>query len=413
MTAAKRTGTRRRQCAAGVACAATALVTCMPLLAEAYDTRMAGFVAADLRAFPQDGQFDDQFNGLQPSLVAQPEVLVQHDNGADRFNFIPFARLDSRDSRRSHADIREAYWLHIGEDWELLAGINRVFWGVTEFRHLVDIVNQTDLVEDLDGEDKLGQPMVKLATQQDWGELSLFVLPWFREETFPGKHGRLRFPLVTDGNAGYQSSDGRKHVDFALRYSHYIGAWDFGLSYFKGTSREPRFLLNQDATRLVTFYDLINQVGTDIQYTREGWLWKFEGLWRAQHGDHFTAAVGGLEYTLYQIHETDADLGLLLEYSYDGRNDDPAEAPPVIFDDDFFFGARLTLNDVQASELLAGFAIDRSDRAAQLSLEASRRLDNHWATELEGRWFLNSGDSGVLSAFKQDSYLTVRLLRYF
>ena len=225
--------------AARVARAAAALAICIPLFAQAYDTRMAGFVAADLRAFPQDAQFEDQFNGLQPSLVAQPEVLVQHDNGADRFNFIPFARLDSRDSRRTHADIREAYWLHIGENWELLVGINRVFWGVTEFRHLVDIVNQTDLVEDLDGEEKLGQPMLKLATQQGWGELSLFVLPWFREETFPGKNGRLRFPLVTDGNADYQSSDKHKHVDFALRYSHYIGEWEFGLSYFSGIDRLP------------------------------------------------------------------------------------------------------------------------------------------------------------------------------
>jgi hypothetical protein len=391
----------------------TGLLAFIPVLAQGYDTRMAGFVGADLRGFVQDAQFQDQFNGLQPSLVAQPEVLVQHDNGADRFNFIPFARLDGRDNRRTHFDLREAYWLHIGEDWELLAGINRVFWGVTEFRHLVDIVNQTDLVEDLDGEDKLGQPMLKLATQQAWGELSLFVLPWFREETFPGKDGRLRFPLVTDGDAEYQSSDEHKHLDFALRYSHYFGAWDIGLSYFKGTSREPRFLLNEDFTRLVAYYDLINQLGADIQYTRAGWLWKFEGLWRAQHGDHFTAAIGGFEYTLYQIRETDADLGLLLEYSYDGRNDDPAEAPPVIFDDDFFFGARLTLNDVQDSELLAGFSIDRSDRASQLSLEASRRLGNRWTTELEGRWFLNSGDSGVLSAFKKDSHLTFRLSRYF
>jgi len=395
------------------ACRLGATLLLAPALAQGYDTRMAGFVGAELRAFPEDAQFDDQFNGLQPSLVAQPEWLIQHDNGNDRFNFIPFARLDSRDSRRSHLDIREAYWLHIGEQWELLAGINRVFWGVTESRHLVDIVNQSDLVEDLDGEDKLGQPMLKLATQRDWGELSLFVLPGFRERTLPGKHGRLRFPLVTDGDAEYQSGDQGKHIDLALRYSHYIGAWDFGLSWFKGTGREPRFLPDDSFTRLVPFYDLIEQVGTDVQYTSEGWLWKFEGLWRSQHGDHFTAATGGFEYTLYQIYETGADLGLLLEYSWDGRDDDPAEAPPVIFDDDFFFGARLTLNDVQDSELLAGFTVDRDDQASQLSLEASRRLDNHWTTELEGRWFLNSGERELLSAFKKDSYLNLRLFRYF
>ena len=87
--------------------------------------------------------------------------------------------------------LREAYWAY--EDWsykgteiELLVGINKVFWGVTESVHLVDIVNQTDLVEDLDQEDKLGQPMVNLALQHDWGLLNIYLLPYFRERTFPG-----------------------------------------------------------------------------------------------------------------------------------------------------------------------------------------------------------------------------------
>lgn len=389
------------------------LLLLLPAVALADDWRLSGFVAAEVRAFVQDAQFEDQFNGAQPSLVAQPEFDGEDAQRDDLFSFIPFGRVDGQDSRRTHFDIREAYWLHIGEQWELLAGVNRVFWGVTEFRHLVDVINQDDLVEDLDGEDKLGQPMVKLSTQQDWGEVGLFVMPWFRERTFPGKEGRLRLPLVTDGDAAYQSSDEEQHIDVALRYSHYVGEWDFGVSYFKGTSREPRFIPNAGFSRLVPFYDLINQVGTDIQFTRAGWLWKFEGLWRAQHGDHFMAAIGGFEYTLYQIRETDADLGLLLEYSYDGRSDDPADAPPTLFEDDIFVGARLALNDVQDSELLAGLAVDRDDQSMQLSLEAERRFGNYWNMELEGRWFMDSGDGDIVAAFKKDSYVTFRLSRYF
>jgi hypothetical protein len=110
---------------------------------------------------------------------------------------------------------------------------------------------------------------------------------------------------------------------------------------------------------------------------------------------------------------SDADLGLLLEYSWDGRSSDPAQQPPVLFDDDFFLGARLTLNDVQSSELLVGFVIDRDSHASQLSLEAARRLDNHWSVEAESRWFLNDGGNDVVTAFKDDSYLTLRLSRYF
>ena len=389
------------------------LLVALPLLAEAYDTRLAGFVGAELRGFVEDARFDSQFDGLQPSLILQPEFTLLPENSDNQFNFIPFARLDSRDSRRTHFDVREAYWLHVSDEWELLAGVNRVFWGVAESRHLVDIINQTDLVEDLDGEDKQGQPMINLSTQQDWGAVSLFVMPWFRERTFPGKNDRLRFPLVTDGDPDYQSSDKQHRLDVALRYSHYIGEWDFGVSYFNGTGREPRFLLNNNATRLVPFYDLIKQVGTDIQFTHEGWLWKFEGLWRAQHGDHFLATVGGFEYTLYQLAGSATDLGLLLEYSWDGRSSNPADAPPILFDDDIFVGTRLTLNDVQDSELLAGFVVDRDTRASQLTVEAERRLSDHWNMELESRWFINSGNSDVVSAFRDDSNVTLRVSRYF
>ena len=389
------------------------LLAVLPLIAQAYDTRLSGFVGAELRGFVEDARYDSQFDGLQPSLIVQPEFTLLPENSDNQFNFIPFARLDSRDSRRTHFDIREAYWLHVSEEWELLAGVNRVFWGVAESNHLVDIINQSDLVEDIDGEDKLGQPMVNLSTQQDWGAVSLFVMPWFRERTFPGKNGRLRFPLVSDGNPDYQSSDEQHRLDVALRYSHYIDEWDFGVYYFNGTSRQPRFLLNSNATRLVPFYDLIKQVGTDIQFTHEGWLWKFEGLWRAQHGDHFLATVGGFEYTLYQLAGSATDLGLLLEYSWDGRSSNPADAPPIPLDDDIFMGARLTLNDVQDSELLAGFIVDRDTRTSQLTVEAERRLSDHWNMELESRWFTNSGNSDVVSAFRDDSYVTLRLSRYF
>ena len=54
---------------------------------------------------------------------------------------------------------------------ELRAGIGRVFWGVTESYHLVDVINQTDLVENVDRKDKLGQPLVNFTLVRDWGAL--------------------------------------------------------------------------------------------------------------------------------------------------------------------------------------------------------------------------------------------------
>jgi len=71
--------------------------------------------------------------------------------------------VDEHDDNRTHGDIRELSWIHVGSNWETRVGVRKVFWGVTEGRHLVDIINQTDAVDQVDGEEKLGQPMINLS----------------------------------------------------------------------------------------------------------------------------------------------------------------------------------------------------------------------------------------------------------
>jgi hypothetical protein len=122
-------------------------------------------------------------------------------NRRQQIRIAPFLRLDSLDDERTHFDIREAYWRNLWESWELTVGFNRIFWGVTESRHLVDVINQTDQVEDIDGDEKLGQPMIQLITDRPWGRLEAFALIGFRERTFAGPDGRLRTPLPVDNNA--------------------------------------------------------------------------------------------------------------------------------------------------------------------------------------------------------------------
>jgi hypothetical protein len=267
--------------------------------------------------------------------------------------------------------MHEAYWAFEGRSYEVLVGSNTMFWGVTESVHLVDIINQTDYAGDIDGEDKLGQPMVSLALQRDWGEISALVMPYFSERTFPGVDGRFRPQLPIDADrALYESSSAESHVDFALRYSHYIGDVDIGLYAFSGTSREPRFVPSEDGQALLPVYDLIDQVGLDLQYTREAWLWKLEAIARNGYASSFAAAVGGFEYTFYQVRESSADIGLLLEYQYDGRDE---FEPITIADNDVFVGTRLALNDVQDTALLAGVSYDVQTGA--LAMTGSRNCE--------------------------------------
>ena len=198
---------------------------------------LSGSVGIELRWFPEDPQFPNQLEHFQPSLVVAPEFRWVLEN-EDQITFSPYALLDGQDNDRSHFDVREAYWRHFGETWDLLVGVDIVYWGVTESRHLVDIINQVDGVVDIDEEDRLGQPMIALSTQRDWGRLELFVLPGFRDRTFAGEDGRLRFVLpIDDDDAIYESGSEEKHVDFAARYTHYIGDWDIGAHLFYGTGR--------------------------------------------------------------------------------------------------------------------------------------------------------------------------------
>ena len=385
-----------------------------PALAGEFE--VDGFIAPELRIFPSSPAFADQKDTtLSPSIAFEIEAVYETDTGDDRLTFTPFARFDADDNGRSHGDIRTASWLHIDETWDAVVGFDKVFWGVTESRHLVDIINQDDAVEDIDGEDKLGQPMINGNLLLEDTAISLFVLPGFRQRRFREDSARLRGPFaIDDNNPTFESAAGRHHIDVAARVLHTIGNWDIGLSHFHGTSREPSFTASTDAngnTVLFPSYEQIDQTGLEIQLTTERTLWKLEAITRSGHGDRFFAAVGGFEYTLFGILDSDADLGLIAEYLYDGR--DESGVPATLADDDIFIGARLVLNDEPDTQALIGAIIDRRTRATSFSIEAERRLGADWKIELESRFFVNVPDDDLAAGIRDDDVITLRLPRFF
>lgn len=372
-----------------------------------------GYVALETRVFQRDARYPRQHDGANFSLALQPEYYREWDNGDQSLLFIPFLRLDNHDPERTHFDIREASWIKAARDWELRVGVRKVFWGVTESVHLVDVINQTDLVEDTDTEDKLGQPMINLALIRDWGTVDLFVLPGFRQRTFPGPEGRLRMqPYVDTDQVRYESGARHLHTDAAIRWSHYIGAWDIGLAHFWGTSREPTLLPGtNDAGQpvMIPYYPIINQTSLDLQATLGNWLWKLEWLTRDGQGDRYTAAAGGFEYTFYGIAGSNTDIGLLSEYLFDDRDEDAT----TLFQDDVMVGARWTLNDVQSSELLVGLVFDRGSDQRFYNIEASRRFGNHWKLSLEARATANLDGNDTYGSIRDDDYMQAEFAYYY
>ncbi len=387
------------------------------VLAQSFD--YSGQVALEVRGFPEESLWPGQVEGAQFSSFLEPEFRWRNADRDSLLKFTPFIRVDAADDKRTHFDIREANWRKIAGDWEFLIGATRIFWGVTESRHLVNIINQIDYVEDIDEEDFLGQPMVQIGRQSDFGRFDIFLMTGFRERTFPGRDGRIRTPLpVKTGDAVYGNSAEQWHPDVALRYSHFFGDFDIGLHVFRGINREPSFVLSSDNQSFTPHYNLITQAGIDLQFTRDAWLWKFEGIVREGQGDTFAAVVAGVEYTFFQVAESDIDLGIIVEGLYDGRdklnfnNIRDKQIFPTIFDKDIFLGARLAFNDVQDSSVLVGFVTDIEDGPATM-LDAERRAGAELTCEFSGSGFLSVAPKNLAPLSSWESFVTLRVFKFF
>ncbi|WP_240615572.1 hypothetical protein [Alteromonas facilis] len=399
-------------------------ITSAPLLASEFE--ISGEAGIEERYFLEDSLLDAQ-ERTQGSIYVQPEFFYSWNEGDDRLVIKPFARIDQHDSERTHADMREFHWLHMTQDWEFLAGVSKVFWGQTESLHLVDVINQTDFVESVDGEDKLGQPMLSFSYFTEQGRFSAFVLPYFRERTFAGLDGRVTPPFLIDtDNPLYASEDEQSHLDYALRWQQTFGSVDLGVSYFAGTNRDPYLAPSIDVdtgrVKFQPYYSQIQQVGIDALAVVDAWLFKFEGIYRKddqdnvpvglepQVKDDFFAAVAGFEYTQVGVFGTQYDLGWLMEYQYDERE----ETAFVFGQNDLMVGFRIIVNDVDGTEFLIGIVQDLENANSYTGfIEASSRITDQWRWKLDGYFFASDVMNDPLFYIRREDFIQLTLEYYF
>ena len=385
-------------------------------------TEFYGQAGGEVNFFFEEPRFAGQENH-NFSFFAEPTFYAEWDDGDLSATFTPFARFDTGDSERTHFDIRELKLDYVSGDWEFTVGIDTVFWGKTEAARVVDIINQTDVLEDLDDEDSLGQPMIRVGRQFDFGTVQAFYLPYFRKRQFPGDGGRLRAGLPVEESAErIDVNGGRFAPSFALRYDGVFGGADIGLSAFHGVSRDPGFepIVTPGVagplavTGLAPVYDRITQVGFDGQFTDDATLYKAEAIYRIGQTNlngnerDYVAASGGIEHTLYQVFDN-ADLGIIAEYAWDSRGRDAT----TTFNNDVILGARLALNDEADTSFLLTSAIDHRDEVATFRLEAQRRVADGLIAEVEGTLFVNGDDDPLASDLQDDSFVRFKLTYFW
>lgn len=416
----------------------TAFAVTLLLTPVVHALEWRGSVSFESTYFPESSVGTDNFN-FSTSVGGEVELTKDLADNV-RFTFQPFFRIDQRDEERSRLDARELFLTTGGDTWEFNAGLATVFWGVTESHNPVDIINQTDSIEDFDNDEKLGQLMLNLRWFSDFGDFDLYLMPQFEERTFTGPDGRPFLGVDVDpALTTFESSQGSNNIDVALRWIRSFDVWDIGLHYFDGTRRDPTLIPTLSGTTLALAprYSLIQQFGLDAQGLYGDLAVKTEVI--HQDGNEIDAhfeSVSGIEYTLVGflsplqdqeklpesfctpdtlnpiklfVCNDRMDLGLVFEYLWDERGLDSNQ----IFQNDILAGFRFAFNDTATSDALIGFIADLDGGATTLSIEASTRLLESYRLSVLGRKFFDTAGDPIVSPFENESFLQLEISYFF
>jgi hypothetical protein len=402
---------------------------------------LSGRVEAETRWFPEGPAFDGQ-DSFFVSAAIEPELYWSDEKQNHIARMVVFYRQTSADDgNRTHGDIRELYYSISDSGWQVEVGINRVFWGVTESVHLVDIVTQTDNVESVNGEVKLGQPMMALGVEKNWGNLDMYLLPWFRERVFSSGDERFQFgnPVTgnliawDDDNTRWESGREERHVDFAVRWAQYFGSLDVGLSYFRGTNRDPIPIVSDDFS-LASYYEQLGQAGLELQYLVGDWALKFEGTNKQLDSGDYNSIVTGFEYTFSDLGPWGEDIGILAEYLWNDRrdvnsrsflaSDNPLQGAGDLslmipaeflspFENDVFMGMRFALNDVNSTDFIAGVVCDLDSDTTVTMIEAGTRIGDSIRVTLNAYLFSTESEDSSFFFYRKDDVIEVKFNWYF
>lgn len=350
-------------------------------------------------------QQTDNFE-LDPSVFFELDYADQY-TGVSA-SILPVLTLGADNSAVPQFDMRELYLAKEFEHFQLKVGMNTLFWGVAESRHLVDIVNQQVVVRNLDGEQKLGELIFQYDYFIDNGTLSLLYLPYFRPQDYSKPDDRLSLPLeVIEENYVGQSKQDRE--TFVLRYSGVWDDWDLGGYFFHGLDRKPAYEL-AEKKGFIANYSQLDQVALDVQYTASRWLGKGEAVYRdhALGGTSWAYVIGG-EYYFYGIVAGDKDLSLLAELH---RDTDSTARSNQIYRNASFLGARLAWNDIDDTSFLAGALVDNNGDSWAIKAEYETRLSSQLSLDVEARLFLEQAEDHLFYLYRDDDFIEVRLTYY-
>jgi hypothetical protein len=331
------------------------------------------------------------------------------ENNLFLFQAEPFMHFSQNDHKLQHFDFRSLNIKHLNHYFNFALGFDKVHWGVMESDNIVDVINQIDFLESFVGKEKLGQPMARASFRsRTFGVVDFFLLPFFREQKYPGEKSRLRLPLPVSESVSYESARGKKHVDFASRWALSKNFYEVALSYFQGTRRNPDYALafsSGGQLELQPSYPQLKQGGFELILIPSFALIKFEGVYSHTKQRSHTAHTIGLEKSLLNIFSTEASINTIIEYYRDNRQSSISS----IYKNEIITGVSLHLNDINDTKFKVGMAYDLKSQQRVESIGFQRRLNQNILLALESRYIDKVKPDDYLYPFRKDSFIEVRL----
>ena len=379
------------------------------------DWQINSEIGLEIKEFHKNEAYSNQQNTY--SSFIKSEIFFDFKNDLE-FLMEPYLRYDRYDKNRSLFDFKENNLTYYYNDIQLKAGISEVFWGITESKNLVDIINPKD-VTDGDQKAKLGQTMLAFSNYSEkFGILDFYYLPFFKNSSQIGEEGRLRLSKpIENYNIVYEGGAGSKVPSWALKWEHSFRFFDFSLQGFRGNSRESSTIGKLENLQLKYFqgYERISQIGTYFQVISGPIIYKLEVIKRNGQKnaknirENFFSYTLGLEHLINNLFENKWDLTSFIEYHNDDRNGDSTD----ILQNDLFLATRLNFNNIDGTEFLTSITLDTDGGGNTSTVELSSRITDNIRVTGSYNSYWSANETDILYSFRRDNYFSINIINYF
>lgn len=317
----------------------------------------------------------------------------------------------SKQTGRSYARLDELFLEYDLDNSSLKMGKSIEFWGAMEVYNATDIFNTIDFRNDLDdSNNKLGSYNINYSYYTETGTLS-FILKLYEESEGMAKPAYKYYLLPKNIYVGDMNKTFDFRYDSELHSQHTIGkpslfikynastdfALDYAVVYEHGydSQRYIEMTLPKTPAGDIMLNSVIYQVDKFLTFDTlalENTLYKFDGVYTHVNDENnisdYLQLSFGVEHTLYNIFNSDTDLGLLSEYYYyktlegGAKNSDTNLSAGYYTDltlfqnyqNDLFLGIRYTFNDEGDATFIGGVLLDTQYNEQLYTAEYERRL---------------------------------------